>query len=210
MKAVTRSSVCQASPQAGTKGPEKSCWVYFSLHVMWKPLKWWGKRALDWKYSKLLDCSQWWTSEGAGVMNQSPSSHRYSCTKQNKLQILNLCSSGGKRPSRLAVGCSRIRRYPPQNKGRVMKRSDVSQQSRQLQTCFTHSNIKGRDHTSISSFWKLWLMEKRQRKGSTGPLPADCWICSMVLAAGGNYHAVSELPPHQCATRLGMQAKLRH
>lgn len=43
MKSVTRSSVCQASPQAGTKRPEKSCWVYFSLHVMWKPLKGWGK-----------------------------------------------------------------------------------------------------------------------------------------------------------------------
>lgn len=140
-----------------------------------------GERALDWKYSKLLDCSQWWTSEDAAVKNQSPSSHRHSCTKQNKL--LNLCCSRGKRPS-------------PQNKGRVMKRSDVSQQSRQIQTCFTYSTIKGRDHTSISS------------RGSTGPLPADCWICSMVLAAGGNYHAVSELPPHQCATSFGMLAKL--
>lgn len=29
MKVVTRSSVCQASPWAGTKGPGKGCWVLF-------------------------------------------------------------------------------------------------------------------------------------------------------------------------------------
>lgn len=33
MKVVTRSSVCQTSPWAGTKGPEKSCWDYFSLQM---------------------------------------------------------------------------------------------------------------------------------------------------------------------------------
>lgn len=47
-------------------------------------------------------------------------------------------------------------------------------------------------------------------RGSTGPPAAHCWICSMVLAAGGDYHAVSELPPHQCATSSGMPAKLRY
>lgn len=34
MKVVTRSSVCQTSPWAGTKSPEKSCWAYFSLQMM--------------------------------------------------------------------------------------------------------------------------------------------------------------------------------
>lgn len=43
---------------------------------------------------------------------------------------------------------------------------------------------------------------------ATRPLTADWCICSMVLAAGGNYQALSELVPHQCATSSGMPAKL--
>lgn len=33
MKVVTRSWLCQTSPWAGTKGPEKSCWAYFSQQM---------------------------------------------------------------------------------------------------------------------------------------------------------------------------------
>lgn len=54
------------------------------------------------------------------------------------------------------------------------------------------------------------MAEETEDRLHWSSLPADCRICSMVLAAGGNYHAVSELPPHQCATSFGMQAKLRY
>lgn len=162
MKVVTRSSVCQASPWAGTKGPEKSCWAYFSLHVMWKTGR--GKETRKeraWKlkcgkYSELLECSgdelkwfpqtvieeeevrvlQWWTplcrnwSAPAVLCAQSPSSHRYSCTKQNKLPIPALFSRGPL--LRESPHDSSFSAHGPvecaQNEGREMRTFNVPQQ----------------------------------------------------------------------------------
>lgn len=114
MKAVIRSCVCQASPRAGTKGPEKSCWVYFGLHLMWKPGKGREKRPKT-EIILLLDCSWGWSvilvAEGAAVMNRSPSSHRYSCTKQNKLPLLAPVFQ--QREKAFVAWRSRISQHPP-------------------------------------------------------------------------------------------------
>lgn len=114
MKVVTRSSVCQTSPWAGTKGPEKSCCcAYFSLQMREEQggqrrgqgekrrheikmseglgiirMQWgmdWNDFLRQWKRRRLL---QWWNwSAPAALCAKSPTSHRYSCTKQNKLPI---------------------------------------------------------------------------------------------------------------------------
>lgn len=70
MKVVTRSSVCQTSPWAGTKGPERGCWACFTLHRIEEQ----GRR------KKIKMCEELgWSEiiyregggEGAAVMNSS-------------------------------------------------------------------------------------------------------------------------------------------
>lgn len=106
MKVVTRSSVCQTSPWAGTKGSEKCCCAFFTQQIIEKEKEKQSgkggekrKQKNQWMFNELLRCRNWGERcrrepfcnrkccAFAALCAQSPSSHRYSYTKQNKLLI---------------------------------------------------------------------------------------------------------------------------
>lgn len=167
------------------------------------------RETVDWKQSNLLDCIQWWTPEGAAAMSQSPHAEK-------AFTFWTCVPAEGKSRQHSWLGAHRSLDIPPKKGQGAEKVWGFTTEQAASNVLHALEHKGERSHINIILLKTVANGEERERERekrlhcNPPPTPPHGWICSMVLAAGGNYHAVSELPPHQCATSFGRRAKLHY